>query len=130
MTFGTAPGARTTKVVMDSGSANFWVSSWLVLYIHILIDHIDLEYRRNYPLGISISRAIGPCNKTITEGNDNTISPTGVITDVDSGFAYAGNAKIVSGIQYANDTLTVAGGSGPTQCSVLPRKQVSASTKR
>jgi hypothetical protein len=27
MTFGTASGAHTTKVVMDTGSANFWVGS-------------------------------------------------------------------------------------------------------
>jgi hypothetical protein len=55
----------------------------------------------------------GPCNETITEGYDNTTSPTGIITNHTSAFAYAGNAKITGGIQYANDTLTVPGGSGP-----------------
>lgn len=112
-TFGTAPDAEPVKVVMDSGSANFWVFSMLTfssnrltrckLWAPNAIVHWGSQY-----LGVE-----GPCNETVPISYDPSTSPTSTQTNESSSYAYAGNAKIVQGAFYANDTLTSTGGSIP-----------------
>ncbi|KAH7371782.1 aspartic peptidase domain-containing protein [Cadophora sp. MPI-SDFR-AT-0126] len=97
ITFGTAPSAEPVRVVMDSGSANFWIWS----------PNATVNWGSPY-LGVE-----GPCNTKVPVSYDPALSPNSTVTNHTSGYAYAGNAKIVSGTQYANDTITSIGGSGP-----------------
>jgi hypothetical protein len=53
---------------------------------------------------------VGPCNITVPTPYDPKLSSTAVWYNHSSTYAYAGNAKIVAGVQYANDTLTVVNG--------------------
>lgn len=55
ITFGTSPDAKPFKVVMDTGSANFWVSLMQTLFAHITDIEIDLGTRGSCSLGIAIS---------------------------------------------------------------------------
>lgn len=55
----------------------------------------------------------GPCNAKVPVSYDPALSPSSLVTNHTSAYAYAGNAKIVSGTQYANDTITSVGGIGP-----------------
>lgn len=55
-TFGTAADAEPVKVVMDSGSANFWVSSMLPFPSNALTGTKALGTKRNRTLGLPISR--------------------------------------------------------------------------
>ncbi|KAH8689730.1 aspartic peptidase domain-containing protein [Phaeosphaeriaceae sp. PMI808] len=94
---GTAPSAEPVRVVMDSGSANFWVWS----------PDATINFGSPY-LGVT-----GPCNAKVPVSYDPALSSNSTLTNQTSSYAYAGNAKIVSGSQYANDTFTTVGGSGP-----------------
>ncbi|CAG8978254.1 hypothetical protein HYALB_00009151 [Hymenoscyphus albidus] len=97
ISFGTSRDAEPFKVVMDTGSADFWI------WEPGAIVHWGSPY-----LGV-----IGPCNETVPTRYDPEKSTTAVIRDKASTYAYAGNSKIVSGSRYANDTITVPGGNGP-----------------
>ncbi|KAK0117915.1 hypothetical protein ONS95_012230 [Cadophora gregata] len=97
ITFGTAPAAKPVRVVMDSGSANFWVWS----------PDATVNWGSPY-LGVT-----GPCNAKVPVSYDPAVSPNSILSNHTSGYAYAGNAKIVSGSQYANDTIMAVGGNGP-----------------
>ncbi|KAH9219345.1 aspartic peptidase domain-containing protein [Leptodontidium sp. 2 PMI_412] len=97
ITFGAAPSAEPVRVVMDSGSANFWIWS----------PDAIINFGSPY-LGFP-----GPCNASVPARYDPALSPYSTLTNHNSTYAYAGNAKIVSGKQYANDTITLVGGSGP-----------------
>lgn len=55
---------------------------------------------------------IGPCVETVPTAYNPSLSSTSSLTNHTSAYAYAGNAKIVSGTQWANDTITAIGGSG------------------
>jgi hypothetical protein len=54
----------------------------------------------------------GPCNQTVPTLYDPETSSTSTVANTSSSYAYAGNAKIVHGATYANDTLTSINGSG------------------
>ncbi|KAH7323932.1 aspartic peptidase domain-containing protein [Rhexocercosporidium sp. MPI-PUGE-AT-0058] len=97
ITFGTAPSAEPVKVVMDSGSANFWIWG----------PDATINFGSPY-LGVT-----GPCNAKVPIVYDSALSASSSLANHTSSYAYAGNAKILSGSQYANDTITSVGGSGP-----------------
>ncbi|KAJ5050845.1 uncharacterized protein L3040_002714 [Drepanopeziza brunnea f. sp. 'multigermtubi'] len=97
LTFGTAASAEPVKVVMDSGSANFWV------WAPGAVVHWGSPY-----FGV-----VGPCNETVETLYDPALSPTSSLINQTSAYAYAGNSKIVSGEQWATDTITAPGGTGP-----------------
>lgn len=103
LTLGTGDTQKPIKVVMDTGSANFWV--W----------QPDAVVR----WGSQYLGGIGPCNVTVPTLYDPSASSTAVLTNRSSSYSYAGNAKIVQGVQYANDTLTA-----PPPGSTFPDVQV------
>ncbi|TVY76159.1 hypothetical protein LSUE1_G003797 [Lachnellula suecica] len=96
LTFGSDSIAKPVKVVMDSGSSNFWV------WAPGAVVHWGSQY-----LGV-----VGPCNETVPTEYDPSTSTTSVVSNHSSTYAYAGNSKIVTGATYSNDTVTAEGGSG------------------
>ncbi|KAI9047243.1 hypothetical protein LZ554_008696 [Drepanopeziza brunnea f. sp. 'monogermtubi'] len=97
LTFGTAASTKLAKVVMDSGSANFWV--WAPgAVVH---------------WGSSHFAAVGPCHEIVETVYDPALSPTSSLINQTSAYAYAENTKIVWGEQWATDTITAPGGTGP-----------------
>lgn len=96
LTFGTYDNARPVKMVMDTGSANTWTWS----------PNGTVNWGSPY-LG-----AQGPCNTVPPVGYEPALSTTKTLTSRSVGYAYAGNAKLVSGSYVANDTITPEGGHG------------------
>lgn len=90
LTLGTAPDSKPIKTVVDTGSASFWT------WAPSAVVHWGSQY-----LGVE-----GPCNITVPTRYDPSASSTAVLTNHTNGYSYAGNAKVVSGARYANDTLT------------------------
>ncbi len=115
LTFGTADTAEPVKVVMDSGSANFWVSWSFLFRCAQFLTKISKIWSPGAVVhwGSQYLGVVGPCNETVPTSYDPILSPTSSLINHTSGYAYAGNAKIVSGIEQANDTITAVGGSGP-----------------
>ncbi|KAL2062641.1 hypothetical protein VTL71DRAFT_5713 [Oculimacula yallundae] len=93
---GTAPSAKPVRVVMDSGSASFWVWS----------PDATINFGSPY-LGQT-----GQCNSKVPVNYDPALSSTSSISNRSSNYFYAGNSKIVYGEQLANDSITAVGGSG------------------
>lgn len=94
LTFGTLDNPNPVQMVMDTGSANSW--TWA--------PNGTVNWGSQY-LG-----AQGPCNRTVPTGYEPALSSTSSLTNHSFGYAYAGNAKIVSGSVFANDTVTPVGG--------------------
>ncbi|KUJ17384.1 acid protease [Mollisia scopiformis] len=94
LTFGSAD-KEPIQVVMDTGSSDAWIWS----------PNGTIHWGSNY-LG-----AVGPCNASVPTPYNPSLSSTAIVYDHNSTYAYAGNAKIVSGAQYVNDTLTATNGS-------------------
>lgn len=95
--FGTGLSNKPVKTVMDTGSANIWV--WA--------PGANISYGSPY-LGFT-----GPCSLIVPTEYDPSTSSNARLSNETSVFSYAGNAKIVTGTQFANDTITAPGGSGP-----------------
>ncbi|KAL3425203.1 hypothetical protein PVAG01_04484 [Phlyctema vagabunda] len=95
-TFGTSPNATEVRVVMDTGSPSFW--TWQPGAI--------LNYGSPY------LATLGPCNISVPTQYDYQNSPTAIVYNRTSSYAYGGNGKILRGSQFANDTITPVGGSG------------------
>lgn len=94
---------KQVQMVMDTGSANIW--AWA--------PNGTVNWGSQY-LGTP-----GPCNTTVPTGYEPLLSTSQVANTTRSfGYAYAGNAKIVSGSLVANDTITPVGGNG-----ALPNSQ-------
>ncbi|CZR56683.1 uncharacterized protein PAC_06572 [Phialocephala subalpina] len=93
-TFGSAE-EEPIQVVMDTGSANFWIWS----------PNATIHWGSQY-LGVE-----GPCNATVPTPYDPALSSSAIWYNQSSTYAYAGNAKIVRGAQYTNDTLTAVNSS-------------------
>lgn len=107
LTFGTyANGtAKQVKMVMDTGSANTW--TWAP--------------SGTVNWGSPYLATPGPCNATAPTGYEPSLSTSQVASQSNHsfGYAYAGNAKIVSGTVYVNDTIAPASGGG----AALPNSQ-------
>lgn len=102
LTFGTYDNTRPVKMVMDTGSANTWTWS----------PNGTVNWGSPY-LGTQ-----GPCNTVAPLGYEPSLSTTKTVASRSVGFAYAGNAKLVSGSYVANDTITPVGGN-----AALPNSQ-------
>jgi len=112
ITFGTAANTSATKVVMDTGSAGLWVS----ISRTSSIDHANRLQKweagaiANY--GSVYLGEQGPCNESVPNGYNATLSYPTAITNMSSLYSYASNSKLIYGDQYANDTLSPSGGNG------------------
>lgn len=96
LTFGTESDPVPVQVVLDTGSANFW--TW--------------QPNANVSWGSPYLGVIGPCSEIVPTGYDPSASSTAVLVNRTTAYAYAGNAKLVSGKVVANDTVEAVGGTG------------------